>query len=173
MMKAGSNLPFKTVEIKPVQLPTSVNSPWLGVSVTPASMGRWTGVQTLVIQFSLWPRYDLSSSSHCSRYDSEGKYLGSLPDLATPRTNHGCTSFVSKQGEQVKLIFLLYLKNRACLLLEVQAASSSTCPALSCSSRQTEDGQQEETFQGENYFQISALCVLQCRVNFPQRYGRS
>ena len=53
MMKAGSNLPFKTVEIKPVQLPTSVNSPQLGVSVTPASMGRWTGVQTLVIQFSL------------------------------------------------------------------------------------------------------------------------
>ena len=114
-----------------------------------------------------------SSSSFCPRYDSEGKYLGSLPDLATPRTNHGCTSFVSKQGEQVKIIFLLYLKNRAFLLLEVQVASSSICPALSCSSRQTEDGQQEETFQGENYFQISALCVLQCRVNFPQGYGWS
>ena len=127
----------------------------------------WEGGQ--VFKSSLSP----SSSSFCPRYDSEGKYLGSLPDLATPRKNHGCTSFVSKQGEQVKIIFLLYLKNRACLLRGVQTASSSICPALSCSSRQTEDGQQEETFQGEYDFQISALCVLQCRVNFPQRYGRS
>jgi len=27
------------------------------------------------------------------RYDSDGKYLGSLPDLPTPRARHACTSF--------------------------------------------------------------------------------
>ena len=39
----------------------------------------------------------------CPRYDPEGKYLGSLPDLATPRSRHACTSFLTDQGEQVKI----------------------------------------------------------------------
>ena len=57
-----------------------------------------------------------SSSFFCPRYDSEGKYLGSLPDLATPRRYHSCTSFLSSNGEQVRIstscsiIFLLYFK---------------------------------------------------------------
>jgi hypothetical protein len=37
------------------------------------------------------------------RYDSEGKYLDSLPDLATPRYNHACTSLISN-GERVLLV---------------------------------------------------------------------
>jgi hypothetical protein len=49
------------------------------------------------------------------RYDSEGKYLDSLPDLATPRYNHACTSLISN-GERVKIstscpiILFLYFK---------------------------------------------------------------
>ena len=42
-------------------------------------------------------------SSFSPRYDSEGKYLGSLPDLATPRWFHSCTSFLTSNGEQVKI----------------------------------------------------------------------
>ena len=70
----------------------------------------WEGGQ--VFKSSLSP----SSSSFCPRYDSEGKYLGSLPDLATPRYYHGCTSFLTSNGEQVKMssscpiLFLLYFK---------------------------------------------------------------
>jgi len=37
------------------------------------------------------------------RYDSEGKYKDSLPDLATPRSGHGCTSFITN-GEQALLV---------------------------------------------------------------------
>jgi len=50
------------------------------------------------------------------RYDSEGKYLDSLPDLPTPRFYHSCTSFLTSNGEQVKIstscpiLFLLYFK---------------------------------------------------------------
>merc|ERR1712130_22114 len=33
------------------------------------------------------------------RYDSEGNYLGSLPYLATPRYNHGCTTFISSDEQ--------------------------------------------------------------------------
>ena len=48
------------------------------------------------------------------RYDSEGKYLGSLPDLATPRRFHSCTSFLTSNNEKVStccpIIFLLYFK---------------------------------------------------------------
>ena len=57
----------------------------------------------------------LSPSSIRPRYDSDGNYLDSLPDLATPRDNHGCTTFFAG-GEQVKLstccptFFPLYLK---------------------------------------------------------------
>jgi len=38
------------------------------------------------------------------RYDSEGNYLGSLPDLAKPRRSHGCTSFLTDNGEQALLV---------------------------------------------------------------------
>jgi len=38
------------------------------------------------------------------RYDSEGNYLGSLPDLATPRRFHACTSFLTDNGEQALLV---------------------------------------------------------------------
>jgi len=37
------------------------------------------------------------------RYDSEGKYLDSLTDLATPRAFHACTSFFTN-GEQALLV---------------------------------------------------------------------
>jgi len=37
------------------------------------------------------------------RYNSEGKYLDSLPDLATPRMKHACTSFITN-GEQALLV---------------------------------------------------------------------
>ena len=35
------------------------------------------------------------------RYDSQGKYLGSLPDLGTARYTHACATFVSSDGEEV------------------------------------------------------------------------
>jgi len=38
------------------------------------------------------------------RYDSEGKYLDSLPDLATPRFYHSCTSFLTSNGEQALIV---------------------------------------------------------------------
>ena len=34
------------------------------------------------------------------RYDSEGKHLGSLPDLITARYDHACSTFTS-DGEEV------------------------------------------------------------------------
>ena len=67
-----------------------------------------------------------SSSSFCPRYDSEGNYVDSLPDLATPRRDHGCTTFVSATGEKVKIstiIFVLYFK-QALLVAGGQSASS-------------------------------------------------
>ena len=42
-------------------------------------------------------------TSFCPRYDSEGKYLDSLPDLATPRRSHACTTFTSENNEEVKI----------------------------------------------------------------------
>jgi len=63
------------------------------------------------------------------RYDSEGKYLGSLPDLETPRNHHGCTSFLTDNGEKVfaccPIIFLLYFK-QALLVAGGQNAGRST-----------------------------------------------
>jgi len=49
--------------------------------------------------------YPGNSGSHgkVDRYDSVGKYLDSLPDLATPRRFHSCTTFDSN-GEQVLLV---------------------------------------------------------------------
>lgn len=38
------------------------------------------------------------------RYDSEGKYLGSLPDLATHRAFHACTSFLTNSGKKALLV---------------------------------------------------------------------
>ena len=68
----------------------------------------WEGGQVL--------KSSLSSSSICPRYDSEGNYLDSLPDLATPRVHHACTSFLTSNDEQVKIstscpiLFLLCFK---------------------------------------------------------------
>ena len=45
----------------------------------------------------------LFSSPLYPRYDSEGKYLGSLPDLATPRRHHSCTTFLTSNGDQVTI----------------------------------------------------------------------
>ena len=61
----------------------------------------WEGGQ--VFKASLSP----SSSSFCPRYDSEGRYLSSLPDLATPRYHHGCATLVSATGEKVKILTIL------------------------------------------------------------------
>jgi len=44
-----------------------------------------------------------SSSSFCPRYDSEGNYLDSLPDLAKQRWQHACTTFFTN-SEQVLLV---------------------------------------------------------------------
>ena len=51
---------------------------------------------------------DVSDPTHCNnprlsvpRYNSQGKYLGSLPDLGTARYEHACTTFVSSDGEEV------------------------------------------------------------------------
>jgi len=38
------------------------------------------------------------------RYDSEGNYLDSLPDLLEARTAHACTTFTSSNGEQGLLV---------------------------------------------------------------------
>ena len=53
--------------------------------------------------------------SFCPRYNFEGRYLGSLPDLAVPRKMHACSSFLV-EGEEVNIssscpnIFLLFFK---------------------------------------------------------------
>ena len=98
---------MKMVDMKPVQSPTiRVSSSQLGATVASATaiMGKWTGKSS----------HKLTSSPLYPRYDSEGKYLGSLPDLATPRRAHGCSSFVDSNGDQVStclpVIFLLYFK---------------------------------------------------------------
>ena len=51
---------------------------------------------------------DVSDPTHCNnphlsapRYNSQGKYLGSLPDLGTARAAHACATFVSSDGEEV------------------------------------------------------------------------
>ena len=80
-------------------LPHSWGFRWNGLA--------WEGGQVL--------ESSLSPSSIRPRYDSDGNYLDSLPALATPRDNHGCTTFFAG-GEQVKLstccptFFPLYLK---------------------------------------------------------------
>jgi len=38
------------------------------------------------------------------RYDSQGNYLGSLPDLIEPRGDHACASFTSSNGEKGFLV---------------------------------------------------------------------
>ena len=51
---------------------------------------------------------DVSDPTHCNnphlsapRYNFQGKYLGSLPDLGTARRDHACATFVSSDGEEV------------------------------------------------------------------------
>ena len=69
-----------------------LGSSQLGVLVTVAPTGRWTGIIITIAITILF----------LSRYDSKGKYMGSLPDLPTTRSHHGCTSFVAN-GVQVKI----------------------------------------------------------------------
>ena len=52
------------------------------------------------------------------RYDSEGNYLGSLPDLMTARDNHACSAFTS-DGEEVlsaHLINVVFQKKKVPML---------------------------------------------------------
>ena len=37
----------------------------------------------------------------CFRYDSEGNYIDSLPDLLEARRQHACVTFTSSSGEEV------------------------------------------------------------------------
>ena len=66
-----------------------------------AFMGRCTGVefnQVIVGRCFFWVRYN-----------SEGRYIDSLPDLNHERAEHACTTFVTSQGEEVdigKLVFV-------------------------------------------------------------------
>ena len=61
---------------------------------------KWEGIHGEVDRCKWWWS-PLSSSPRCPRYDSEGNYLGSLPDLDTGRMGHACSSFTSSTGEQV------------------------------------------------------------------------
>lgn len=45
-----------------------------------------------------------SQHGKVDRYDSDGNYLGSLPDIATPRSGHTCARFFTNEGEQALLI---------------------------------------------------------------------
>jgi len=46
----------------------------------------------------------LGTHGKVDRYDSQGNYLGSLPDLATARYYHACATFVSSEGEEGLLV---------------------------------------------------------------------
>ena len=89
------------------------------------------------------------------RYETNGHYLGSLPDLIghTGMQYHACTSFVSAQGEQVdfqELSKSTFLENRACWPLEVIAILQTISRLLNCIYRQPISGQMEENYQGNN-----------------------
>ena len=107
-IQVEDNFLFKMVETPPAQLPPMRrNSSCLAAGMTGLQMmatgaagtGRWTGVNFFDISVII---RDL-----CPRYDSQGNYLGSLPDLEVARHQHACTGFVSDQGEQVSLRKLL------------------------------------------------------------------
>ena len=135
------------VDATPVQWRTTrVSSSWLGVMATmpTAIMGRWTGKSS----------HKLTSSPLYPRYDSEGKYLGSLPDLATARNRHSCTSFLTDNGDQVSIpcafqLSFLCISNRSCWLLEVATLALYRAPRSS--SLQVKVGREERIFPG---FQI-------------------
>ena len=55
-------------------------------------MGRWTGES---------PSPFYITTPFFARYDSEGKFLDSLPDLHEPRFAGTCTTFISSNGEEV------------------------------------------------------------------------
>ena len=75
------------------------------------------------------------SSSFCCRYlGSRARYLGSLPDLITPRRLHACSTFLTSRGEQVAIsTFLLYifLQSRLNCLLQYQCVLVFQ-PGLAC-----------------------------------------
>ena len=89
------------------------------------------------------------------RYETNGHYLGSLPDLNqhTGMQYHACTTFISAQGEQVdyqELSKFTFLENRACWPLEVIAILQTISQLLNCIYRQLISGQMEENYQGNN-----------------------
>merc|ERR1712130_125000 len=51
-----------------------------------------------------YDRYRDTTHGKVDRYDSEGKYLGSLPDLNRRRWRHACSTFFSSEGEQGLLV---------------------------------------------------------------------
>ena len=108
------------------------------------------------------------------RYETNGHYLGSLPDLIghTGMQYHACTSFVSAQGEQVdfqELSKFTFLSNRACWPLEVIAILQTISRLLNCICRQLISGQMEENYQG-NYkpHEIIAILCLFLISNFQK-----
>ena len=117
---------FKIVGGEPAQLSTmKMNSSRLGVGMTAIStMGRWTGENMNRFKYSsfllssFWPRYsNKRDMGHGAwGHDLPYSYLSSLPDLATPRWHHGCSSFLTSSGERVKTstcypcFILLYLR---------------------------------------------------------------
>ena len=143
--QAGPNFPLKILDTEPAQRPMRVDLSWLEVEVAPlqVSMGRWTGIQKSNFWGNIffWPRYD-----------SDGNYLGSLPDIATPRSSHTCARFFTNEGEQVTVqklhIFCLFSK-RPCWLLEVSMVTiKARSQAQSCTCPPTTNGQEQLNFPG-------------------------
>ena len=92
---------FKIVDMEPAQSSTiSVNWSQWGVGVRVDIMGKWTGLnlhRTLsLFSSSFWP---------LPRYNFRGHYKGSLPDLATPRRQHACSSFVTSEKKVTKSMY--------------------------------------------------------------------
>ena len=115
------------------------------------------------------------------RYETNGHYLGSLPDLIghTGMQYHACTSFVSAQGEQVdfqELSKFTFLSNRACWPLEVIAILQTISRLLNCIYRQPISGQMEENYQGNNKpHEIStwSSITFPSPAKFPRRQAGS
>ena len=139
---------FKILDMEPVHLSTmSMNSSRLGVGIPPlgvgeGSMGRWTGKQinwfkySSFLSSSFWPRYAPQGQPGTDGtwgHDLTYSYLSSLPDLATPRWNHGCSSFLTSSGELVKIstccpcFILLYLRSSIDLRSDLFHLTSGPC----------------------------------------------
>ena len=151
-IQVEDNFLFKMVEMQPAQLPPMrTNSSCLAAGMTgtqmaatgAAGMARWTGVNFFDISLII---RDL-----CPRYDSQGNYLGSLPDLEVARHKHACASFFSNQGEQVslkKLLNSILLSKRGGWSLGVSTTIMAMNRAQKYTCHQTTNGQEGPTFQG-------------------------